>query len=284
MRELFDERVDLGDGPGRANVGHKAMTVIHAVLAGAEFIDGCDVLRAGSTAAVLGIRCWPPRRSAPSCAAFRGAMPASSMPWPARRWPGRGRPAPAPIRPEAFTIDLDSSIHETYGTQKEGGSRSVTPMCAATTRCMPSPAMTARCCTRRLRGGNSHTARGAVGFLAETFARVRAAGVTGQLMMRADSGFYSAKVVQACQAAGVRFSITVKLYPNVHAAISTIPDKAWKPIPYWLDDGADVAAIDWRAFKSGTDEGIACRLVVRRTRPTPGSNWPCSPTSPTTPS
>ena len=54
LKEVIDERVDLGEAPGRANVGHKAMTVIHAVLAGAEFIDGCDVLRAGSTAAVLG--------------------------------------------------------------------------------------------------------------------------------------------------------------------------------------------------------------------------------------
>src|SRR6516162_5001353 len=54
LGELFEERVDLGDAPGRANVGHKAMTVIHAVLAEADSIDGCDVLRAGSTAALLG--------------------------------------------------------------------------------------------------------------------------------------------------------------------------------------------------------------------------------------
>ena len=89
--------------------------------------------------------------------------------------------------------------------------------------------------------------------------------------MRADSGFYSAKIVKACQAAGVEFSITVKLYPNVHAAISTISDEAWKAIPYWLEDGADVAAIDWPAFRARSHEGIPCRLVVRRTRPTPGT-------------
>jgi hypothetical protein len=54
LRELFERQVDLGDAPGRAKVGHKAMTVIHAVLAEADSIDGCDVLRSGSTAAVLG--------------------------------------------------------------------------------------------------------------------------------------------------------------------------------------------------------------------------------------
>ncbi len=36
LRELFESHVDLGDAPGRANVGHKAMTVIHSVLAGGD--------------------------------------------------------------------------------------------------------------------------------------------------------------------------------------------------------------------------------------------------------
>jgi hypothetical protein len=30
LRELVEYHVDLGEGPGRANVGHKAVTVIHA--------------------------------------------------------------------------------------------------------------------------------------------------------------------------------------------------------------------------------------------------------------
>jgi len=88
---------------------------------------------------------------------------------------------------------------------------------------------------------------------------VRAGGASGQLKVRADSGFYSKKVGDACKKAGAGFSITVKLYKNVHAAISKIPEDAWTPIPYWLEQGADVAAIDWH------------RLVVRRVRPTPGS-------------
>ena len=78
-------------------------------------------------------------------------------------------------------------------------------------------------------------------------------------------------MVTACQRAGAGWSITVKLYQNVHAAISAIPDDAWQPIPYFIDDGADVAALDWAAFKTKSDSGVACRLVVRRTKPTPGS-------------
>lgn len=52
LRAPFAGRVDLGDAPGRANVGHKAMTVIHSVLAGSDSTDDCEVLRAGSTVEV----------------------------------------------------------------------------------------------------------------------------------------------------------------------------------------------------------------------------------------
>src|ERR1043166_7125273 len=54
LRELFDTHVHLGAKPGRANIGHKAMTVIHSALAGGDSIDDCDALRAGATRAVLG--------------------------------------------------------------------------------------------------------------------------------------------------------------------------------------------------------------------------------------
>ncbi|MGH9071892.1 MAG: IS1380 family transposase [Acidimicrobiales bacterium] len=271
LKKLFDERVDLGDAPGRANVGHKAMTVIHAVLAGAEFIDGCDVLRAGSTAAVLGHAVAAPSTIGTFLRSFswpharqldKVAGEALCRAWAA----GAG-----PDRSEAFSIDVDSSIHETYGTQKEGGSRFGYTQVRGYHPLYALAGEDGEVLHSRLRGGNSHTARGAPGFVKETFGRVRAAGVSGRLNMRADSGFYSKKVVQTCQDAGAGFSITVKLYNNVHAAISTIHDEAWQPIPYWLEDGAEVAAIPWQAFKTKTDPGIACRLVVRRVRPTPGS-------------
>ena len=43
----------------------------------------------------------------------------------------------------------------------------------------------------RLREGRANTARGAAHFLRETVARVRDAGASGQLTVRADSGFYN---------------------------------------------------------------------------------------------
>ena len=38
LRELFDEYVHLGAGPGHANVGLKAMTWIYSALAGGDCI------------------------------------------------------------------------------------------------------------------------------------------------------------------------------------------------------------------------------------------------------
>src|SRR5215207_5278085 len=54
----------------------------------------------------------------------------------------------------------------------------------------------------------------------------------------------------------------------VRRAIKQIPDDGWTPIGYWLDGGADVAETRYRPFgKRGPD----VRLIVRRVRPTPGS-------------
>ncbi|EQD68038.1 transposase IS4 family protein, partial [mine drainage metagenome] len=50
LRELFDSYVDLGSAPGHANVGLKAMTLVHSALAGGEFIDDANAMRCASTA------------------------------------------------------------------------------------------------------------------------------------------------------------------------------------------------------------------------------------------
>ncbi len=54
LREVAEEHPDLGDAPGRAKVGRKAMSLIHSMLAGADSIEDPYVLRAGATQGVLG--------------------------------------------------------------------------------------------------------------------------------------------------------------------------------------------------------------------------------------
>ena len=83
-----------------------------------------------------------------------------------------------------------------------------------------------------LREGRAKTVRGAAHFLTETIGRVSAAGATGQLTVRADSGFYVQSLVAVCRAMRVRFSITIRLQRSVRRLVEAIPDDAWTPIPY----------------------------------------------------
>ena len=267
LRELFDRHVDLGDAPGRANVGHKAMTLIHSALAGGDSIDDADALRAGETQAVLGHAVLAPSTLGTFLRSFTWGharqLDKVCGEVLARAWAAGGGPGDAP-----FTIDVDSSIHETYGLAKQGGTkftynhvRGYHPLYAV-------GAGTGDVLHARLRGGNAHSGRGAASFVTETFNRVRAAGATGPLVLRADSGFYNRNVVDACTKADVGFSITAKLHKGgVNTAIAAIDESAWVPIPYFLD-GAAVAETTYRPFAT---KGQPCRLIVRRVRPTPGS-------------
>ncbi|MHB1940481.1 MAG: hypothetical protein ACYCS9_06640 [Candidatus Dormibacteria bacterium] len=52
---MVEDHLDLGDAPGPANVGHKALSLIDSMLAGGDCIDDTNVLRAGATQTVLGL-------------------------------------------------------------------------------------------------------------------------------------------------------------------------------------------------------------------------------------
>ncbi|MDQ6728062.1 MAG: IS1380 family transposase [Actinomycetota bacterium] len=266
LRELFDDHVDLGDAAGHANVGHKAMTLVHSALAGGDSIDDCDALRAGSTQAVLGHAVLAPSTLGTFLRSFTWGhvrqLDKVAGELLGRAWAAGAGPGEAP-----FTIDVDSSIVETYGLKKQGGTKFTYNKVRGYHPLMAVVAGTGDVVHCRQRGGNANSGRGAAGFLTETFNRARAAGASGPITLRADSGFYSGTVASACRAADVRFSITVKLNPAIRKAIATIPEDAWVAIPYFLD-GADVAETTYRPFGR---KAPLVRLIVRRTKPTPGS-------------
>ena len=183
----------------------------------------------------------------------------------ARAWKAGAGPGDAPL-----TIDLDSTICETYGLAKEGarhhgytGARGYHPLLATA-------AGTGDVLMSRLREGRANTARGAAHFLRETVGRVRYAGARGQLTVRADSGFYAHSVVSVCRKLGLRFSITVRQHKSLRNLIEAIPETDWTPIPYWMDGAADVAEATYIPFQSEPD-AAPVRLIVRRVKPTPGS-------------
>ena len=122
----------------------------------------------------------------------------------------------------------------------------------------------------RLREGRADTARGAAHFLRETVGRVRYGGARGQLTVRAGSGFYTHGVVAACRKMDVRYSITIRQHKSLHNLIEAIPEYTWTPVPYWMDGAAAVAETTCTPFQS--EPGAApVRLIVRRVKPTPGS-------------
>ena len=269
LRELVDHHLDLGDAPGRANAGDKMMTLVASALAGGDCIDDADVLRAGRTSSVLGCVVKAPSTLGTFLRSFRWGhvrqLDRVSRELLRRAWTAGAGPGDGPL-----TIDLDSTVCETYGLDKEGarrhnytGQRGYHPLLAVA-------AGTGDVLMARLRQGRANTARGAAHFLRETLSRVRYAGATGQLTVRADSGFYTHAIVAVCRKIDVRFSITVRQHRSLRDLIEAIPENDWTPIPYWMDGAADVAETTYTPFKS-QPRAAQVRLIVRRVKPTPGS-------------
>ena len=122
----------------------------------------------------------------------------------------------------------------------------------------------------RLREGRANTVRGAAHFLRETVGRVRYAGASGQLTVRTGSGFYTHAVAAVCRRMDVRLSITIRQHKSLQNLIEAIPEDAWTPIPYWVEGAADVAEPTCTPFQAEPDTAPV-RLIVRRVKPTPGS-------------
>jgi Transposase DDE domain group 1 len=103
----------------------------------------------------------------------------------------------------------------------------------------------------------------------------RAAGATGEILVRGDSAYGTSAVVDACVKAGVRFSVVLAKNRSVNRAIGAIPDDAWTPVHYpgavvdpdtgELISDAEVAETTFTAFTS-TKQPVTARLVVRRVR------------------
>ena len=259
LRELVDRHVDLEAAPGRANAGDKLLTLAASALAGGDCIDDADALRAGSTDRVLGCVVKAPSTLGTFLRSFRWGhvrqLDRVSRELLSRAWSAAAGPGDGPL-----TIDLDSTICETYGLAKEGaqrhnytGQRGYHPLLAVA-------AGTGDVLMARLRKGRANTARGAAHFLRETVSRVRYAGATGPLTVRADSGFFTHAMVAVCRQMDVCFSITVRQHQSLRNLIEAIPEADWTLIPYWMDGAADVAETKlkprWDVHLSGDDDQL----------------------------
>ena len=95
------------------------LTLVASALAGGDCIDDADALRAGGTAGVLGCVVKAPSTLGTFLRSFRWGhvrqLDRVSRQLLARAWQAGAGPGDAPL-----TIDLDSTICETYGLAKEG--------------------------------------------------------------------------------------------------------------------------------------------------------------------
>src|SRR5215217_217305 len=182
------------DRPGTGNAGRKVMALVYAMALGADCIDDCDVLRAGRCRRLLGG--WLPAPS--TLGTFLRAFTfghvrqldrllgrALERAWKAGAGPGAGR----------LVVDVDSFVGEVCGRFKQGAAYGYTKLLGY------HPLLATRADTRealhiRLRKGSANTQKGILRFCDELIARVERAGASGVKLLRADSGFWNAKVFE----------------------------------------------------------------------------------------
>jgi hypothetical protein len=255
LETLVDQTVDLGGRVGAANPGRKVMSLVSAMVLGADCIDDCDVLRAGRTSAVLAHRVAAPSTLGTFLRAFtfghvrqldRVLAEGLSRAWAAGAGPGDDR----------LVVDVDSFVGEVYGADKGGASYGYThkrgyhPIVA--TR-----AGSGEVLHIRARKGSANTSRGALRFVEELIPRVARAGASGPKLLRADSGFWNTQIMVRLQAAGWLYSIGVRQQKHIKAAITAIPEQDWQTLEDYPDGGEAQIAQTMLSRQ---------RLIVRRTR------------------
>jgi hypothetical protein len=254
IEQAADQVIDLGERAGAAHPGRKLLTLVHTMLAGGDCIDDAALLGCGATSRVLGHRVMAPSTLGTFLRSFTFGhvrqLDRLTEQILARAWAAGAGPGDGPI-----AIDLDSTVCEVHGDHKQGAAYGYThtlgyhPLVA-------SRADTGEVLHARQRTGRANTARGTTRFVDELAARVRRAGASGELTIRADSGFWSAKTIRACRRHQLRYSITVRQTRPIRAAVATIPEDAWTPIVYPEGGLAQVAETRYKGD----------RLIVRRTR------------------
>lgn len=271
LEALVNQVVRLTGRVGGARPGRKVLTIVTSILAGGTHIDHADRLRAGATGRVLPFRVMAPSTLGTFLRSFTfghvrqlDAVVAEALrrAWSHGAGPGNG----------AMTVDLDSTIVEVHGKRKGGAAYGYTRVLGY------HPLLATRSDTgevlhARLRKGSSQ--RGTKRFTEELVARIRRAGATGALTLRADSGFFSYALLDTLGRLKVRYSVTVHINAQIRACIEAIEASAWHPITYPDGGAGEVAETTYVTGRRGATRAL--RLVVRRTRLTDRAQqalWP----------
>jgi len=266
------------------NPAGKLTSVIAGMAAGADSIDDLDVIRAGGmprlfagvyACSTLGqfLREFTHGHALQLASVLRGHL--INLVAHSGLLPG--------LEARAF-IDIDSLLRPVYGHAKQGASfghtkiagrqvlrKGLSPLATTISTAEGAPVLAGI----RLRAGKAGSGKGAASMVTEAIGTARAAGATGELLVRGDSAYGNSAVVGACVRAGARFSLVLTKNPAVNRAIASIPEQDWTPVHYpvavtdpdtdELISDAEVAEVCFTAFAS-TKHPVTARLIVRRVR------------------
>ena len=269
---------------GSANPAPKLATLIAGMCAGAGCIDDVEVLRSGGMKTLFG-----------------GVYAPSTIGTLLREFTfGHARQLESvlgahlvalcahvdllPGLDQRAFVDIDSLLRPVYGHAKQGASyghtkiagkqvlrKGLSPLATTISTEAAAPVIAGM----RLRAGRANSGKGAGRMIAQAIATARAAGASGQILVRGDSAYGTRAVIGAARRAGAQFSLVLTKNTAVQKAIDAIPEEGWTPVRYpgavqdpdtglWISD-AEVAEISYTALAS-TKDAITARLIVRRVK------------------
>jgi hypothetical protein len=264
LQELADQFLTIPTDKG-ANAGLKVTSLVAGMVAGADSIDDMAILRHAGMRRIFDA-CYAPSTLGSFLRSFRFGHVRQLDAVAARTLIGLGQQVPLlPGIDDYALADMDDLIIEVHGYAKQGAGfgytqvRGLNSFIGTVSTPRAAPVIVAQ----RLRKGSCGSARGAGRLVADTLAtvkRLRPAGATGPVLLRADSAFYGHKVLAAARRAKAAVSITVRQTKKIKAVIAAIPDNAWTTIKYpqavfdqpsgrWISR-AEVAEIGFTAFTS----------------------------------
>ena len=269
LSQLVDRHLDLGDAPGRANTCDKLMTLVASALAGGDCIDDADVLRSGGTASVIGGTVKAPSTLGTFLRSFRWGhvrqLDRVSRELLAQAWAGWGgtrrrTPDHRPrfhhlrdLRPgqggrSTPRLHRPAELSPAAGRRRRHRRRADGPAAGGPGQhrpgCRPLPAQDGG--TGALRRGHGATRPASRQRLLHPLRRRRLPQAEGALLHHCPPAPEPAPWDRGHTRGGL------------------------ETLPYWMEGAADVAETVYTPFR--TEPGAApVRLIVRRVRPTPGS-------------
>ena len=288
LGQLLSEKVRIIEPrikSGSANPTPKLTTLIAGMCAGADSIDDIDVLRSGGMKSVFG-GVYAPSTVGTLLREFsfgHARQLESVLREHLVALCGRVALLPGDGEQRVF-IDIDSLLRPVYGHAKQGASyghtkiagkqilrKGLSPLATTISTASSAPVIAGL----RLRAGRANSGKGAGRMVAQAIATARAAGASGQILVRGDSAYGTRAVIGAARRAGAQFSLVLTKNTAVQKAIDAIPEEGWTPVRYpgavqdpdtglWISD-AEVAEISYTALAS-TKDAITARLIVRRVK------------------